>query len=381
MSTAPTSDLNLLYTDVEDSLRASVRDLLTATCTPERVIAAYDGDRDLQQGLWRSLSVDLGLAGLLVPEERGGAGATAREAAVVMEELGGFVAPVSFLTSAVVATTALLHGDDDKTLGALADGGCTAALVVPFSASATSFRATVRADDDGRLQGRVTSVAGALDADVLLVPVSTDAGVELHRVEASTVAASGAEVGVEPVISLDMTRQLADVVLTGAPSTRVVAAESGDAAVRDALEVGATLLASEQLGVAQWCLDHTVAYLLDRRQFGRQVGGFQAIKHRLADLYVMVESARAAARYAAATAAEDHPDRRVAASLAQAYCSDVAVKAAEECIQLHGGIGMTWEHPAHLYLKRAKADQIAFGTAGAHRLRLGELVDLPVVPL
>ena len=373
-------DLNLLYTDVEDSLRESVRDLLTARCTPERVVAAYDGDRDLQPGLWRSLSVELGLAGLLVPEDRGGAGATAREAAVVLEELGRFVAPAPFLTSSVVATTAFLYGGDDETLGRLAAGGCTAALVVPFSASATSFRATVHADDDGTLQGRVTSVVGALDAEVLLVPVSTDAGVELHRVDANPVAAAGAGVGVEPVISLDMTRQLADIVFTGAHSRQVAAADSGDAAVRDALELGAALLASEQLGIAQWCLDHTVSYLLDRRQFGRPVGGFQAIKHRLADLYVMVESARGAARYAAVTAADDDPDRRVAASVAQAYCSEVAVKAAEECIQLHGGIGMTWEHPAHLYLKRAKADQIAFGTAGAHRLRLGELVDLPVIP-
>jgi len=368
-------ELNLLYTDVEDSLRESVHDLLTARCTPERVVAAYDGDRDLQLGLWRSLSVDLGLAGLLVPQDRGGAGATAREAAVVLEELGRFVAPVPFITSAVVATTALLQGDDDETLGQLAAGGCTAALVVPFSASATSFRPTVRADDDGKLQGRVTSVVGALDADVLLVPVSTDAGVELHKV-----AVSGAGVGVEPVVSLDMTQQLADLDFTGTRSTQVTVAESGDAAVRDALELGAALLASEQLGVAQWCLDHTVSYLLDRKQFGRPVGGFQAIKHRLADLYVMVESAHAAARYAAATAADHDPDRRLAASVAQAYCSEVAVKAAEECVQLHGGIGMTWEHPAHLYLKRAKADQIAFGTAGAHRLRLGELVGLPVVP-
>jgi len=228
------------------------------------------------------------------------------------------------------------------------------------------------------------------------VPVSTDAGVELHRVElhrvelytvdahrvdthrvdTHRVANAEAGVGVEPVVSLDMTRQLADIVFTGAPSTRVTAAETGDATVREALDVGAALLASEQLGVAQWCLDQTVAYLRERRQFGRPVGGFQAVKHRLADLYVLVESARAAARYAAVTAAEDDPDRGVAASIAQAYCSEVAVRAAEECVQLHGGIGMTWEHPAHLYLKRAKADQLAFGTAGAHRQRLGDLVDL-----
>lgn len=366
------NDLNLLHTDVEDSLRESVADLLTARCTPERVVAAYDGDRDLQPGLWRSLSVDLGLAGLLVPEEHGGAGATAREAAVVMEELGRFVAPAPFLTSAVVATTALLHADDNETLGQLAAGECTAALVVPFSASATSFRATVRADGDGELQGRVTSVAGALDADVLLVPVATDAGVELHRV-----AAAGAGVALEPVVSLDMTRQLADIVLTDAHSTQLSAAEGGDSAVRDALELGAAMLASEQLGVAQWCLDHTVVYLRGRKQFGRPVGGFQAIKHRLADLFVAVESATAAARYAAATLAEEDPDCEVATAVAQAYCGEVAVYAAEEAVQLHAGIGMTWEHPAHLYLKRAKADQVAFGTSGAHRTRLAGLVDLP----
>lgn len=390
MTTESTSSdlngLNLLYTDVEDSLRESVHDLLTARCTPERVIAAFDGDRDLGLGLWRSLSVDLGLAGLLVPQDRDGAGATAREAAVVLEELGRFVAPVPFLTSSVVATTALLYGDHgaegdhDQTLGQLAAGGRTAALLVPFSASATSFRPTIRAQRDGTLSGRVTSVVGVLEADLLVVPVSTEDGVELHTIELPAIEAPAAGVSVEPVVSLDMTRQLADLDFTGARSTQVTAAESGDAAVREALELGAALLASEQLGVAQWCLDHTITYLRDRKQFGRPVGGFQAIKHRLADLYVMVESARAAARYAAVTATDDDPDRSVAASVAQAYCSEVAVKAAEECVQLHGGIGMTWEHPAHLYLKRAKADQLAFGTAGAHRLRLGELVGLPAIP-
>jgi alkylation response protein AidB-like acyl-CoA dehydrogenase len=342
-------DLNLLYTDVEDSLRASVRDLLTARCTPARVIATYDGDRDLEPGLWRSLSVDLGLAGLLVPEDRGGAGATAREAAAVLEELGRFVAPVPFLTSAVVATTRPVAWRGRRDRGPARCRWVHRRSCGSVLASATSFRATVRADEDGTLRGRVTSVAGALDADVLVVPVSTGDGVELHRVElhrvdahrvdTHRVATAGTGVGVEPVVSLDMTRQLADVVFAGAPSTRVTAAETGDATMREALDVGAALLASEQLGVAQWCLDHTVAYLRERKQFGRPVGGFQAIKHRLADLYVMVESARAAARYAAATAAEDDPDRRVAACVAQAYCSQVAVKAAEECVQLHGGIG------------------------------------------
>jgi alkylation response protein AidB-like acyl-CoA dehydrogenase len=214
-------------------------------------------------------------------------------------------------------------------------------------------------------------VAGALEADVLLVPVEAVGGLEVHAVETS-------EVTVEPVVSLDMSRGLADVSFDEAPSLLVLPADDGEAAVRGALDVAAALMASEQVGLAQWCLEATVAYLKERRQFGRVVGGFQALKHRLADLYTLVEQARAAARYAAATLAEGDPDAEVGAHVAQAYCADVAVRAAEECVQLHGGIGMTWEHPAHLYLKRAKADQVGLGNPAGHRARLGELVDLPV---
>ncbi|HEX6874816.1 MAG TPA: acyl-CoA dehydrogenase family protein [Nocardioidaceae bacterium] len=394
------SDVNLLYTDVEDSLRSTVRDLLGSRCPADAVIAMYDGDRSVVGPLWRSLAADLGLAGLLVPESLGGAGASAREAAVVLEELGGFVAPVPFLTSSVVATAVLVAGRgavpgaasvhvDDRAvgsaesgtpsvlldghgpglLGALASGERTATLAVPLSASAMSFPVVATSAGDA-LTGKVTSVAGALDADVLLVPVAVEGGLEVHAVEASAAQMA-------PVTSLDMSRQLADVSFDGAASELVVPAEAGDQALRTALGLGAALLASEQVGIAQWCLDSTVAYLKERRQFGRVVGGFQALKHRLADLYALVEQARAAARYAAATVAADDSDREVAGSLAQAYCSGVAVKAAEECVQLLGGIGMTWEHPAHLYLKRAKADQIALGTPEAHRTRLGDLVDLP----
>ncbi|HET7533809.1 MAG TPA: acyl-CoA dehydrogenase family protein [Nocardioidaceae bacterium] len=394
------SDLNLLYTDVEDSLRSTVRDLLSSRCPSDAVIAIHDGDRSVVSPLWRALAVDLGLAGLLVPESLGGAGASAREAAVVLEELGRAAAPVPFLTGAVVATAVLSgwpsatsihvdgHGDPATAaadlLSALAAGERTAALAVPFSASSWSFVPHVVVDGDGALTGRVTSVAGALEADVLLVPVAVPDGAAAEAA-GSGVAPGGVEIravevaaaDVAPVTSLDMSRQLADASFDGAASQVVVPAGSGEAAVRRTLDLGAALMASEQLGVAQWCLDTTIDYLKERRQFGRVVGGFQALKHRLADLYTLVEQARAVARYAAATAAEGDPDAQIAASVAQAYCSDVAVKAAEECVQLHGGIGMTWEHPAHLYLKRAKADQIALGTPGAHRARLGELVDLP----
>ncbi len=361
------AELELLDTDVEESLRATVRDLLADRCTPDRVLAAYDGDRSLTADLWKSVAVDLGLAGLLVPEDLDGAGASAREAAVVLEELGRAAAPVPFLTSAVLATAALLvEGRTDAgtaLLRSLATGERTAALLVPLSAAPWAT-ATVTVDGDGEtLGGRVTSVAGVREAETLLVPTTSG---ELYAVPAGSAK-------VEEVVSLDETRPLSDVDVSGATGELVVRGSD----LGPALTLAAGLLASEQVGVAQWCLESTVAYLKQRRQFGRVVGGYQALKHRMADLYVELESARAAAHHAAAAVAAGDPDVEVATSVAQAYCSDAAVHAAEECVQLHGGIGMTWEHPAHLYLKRAKADQLTFGGPGAHRRRLAELVDLP----
>ncbi|MEW1734542.1 acyl-CoA dehydrogenase family protein [Nocardia beijingensis] len=363
------SDILLLDTEVESSLRSVVRDLLSTRCDASTVARAYEGDRTLTRTLWTSIVDDLGLAGLLIPEDRGGAGGTARDAAVVLEELGRFVAPVPFLTSSVIATTVLLAGDS-ALVGQLGDGSRSAALLTPFSTALATRVPALTADADGRVSGRVTSVAGALDADVLLAAVETADGTEVHAVTAAAAA-------IEPVVSLDMTRPLADVVVDSVPSRVVVAAEFGSGAIQSGLTIGAALLASEQAGVAAWCLETTVEYLKLRRQFGRVVGGFQALKHRLADLYVEVESASAAARYAAGTFAADDPDSVIATAVAASYCSDVAVRAAEEAVQLHGGIGMTWEHPAHLYLKRAKADQIGLGSPGHHRRLLADLVGLP----
>ena len=360
----PAADLALLATDVETDLRGTVRDLLADQCPPTAVAAIYDGDRSVVAPLWKALAVDLGLAGLLVPESLGGAGASAREAAAVLDELGRVCAPVPFLTSAVVATTALLALDGDlarSTLAAVASGERTVALVVPLSTGPDGSLPELTVTD-GAVTGAVRSVAGVLEADVLLVPA-----------DGSLLLVERSDAEVAEVSSLDMARQLADVTFTGTPA-QVLAADA-TAAVRSALLTGAALLASEQSGVARWCLEETVSYLKIRKQFGRVVGGFQALKHRLADLYAEVESASATARYAAAALAEG-TDVEVSARVAAAYCSDVAVRAAEEAVQLHGGIGMTWEHPAHLYLKKAKADQIALGTAGAHRAALAPLVGL-----
>ena len=388
---------DLLYTGVEDDLRRSVRDMLAQRSPVSRVLAHCEGGEAYDAALWRVVAADMGLAGLLVPERHGGAGAGPREAAVVLEELGRQVAPVPYLGSAVVATTALgaldaPGGSGDGAgglLAALAGGGTVAALAVPFDTPPGGPALTVTASGAGPsgqalpsgqvgLSGRVRGVADALAADTLLVPT----GAGLYRV-----AADAPGVARSPVLSLDLTRPLCDLAFDGAPGTLLAGgddAEGDDAggddagrAVAAALTAGAALLASEQLGVAEWCLETTVAYVRTRHQFGRPVGSFQALKHRLADVWVDVTQARAAARYAAACLADGDPDAPVATALAQAHCSLVAVRAAEECVQLHGGIGFTWEHPAHLFLKRARADAAGFGAPERHRSALATLADLP----
>ncbi|WP_416960697.1 acyl-CoA dehydrogenase family protein [Streptomyces sp. Agncl-13] len=352
---------DLLYSEEEEALRAAVRDLLTDHCDAAGVIARTESDAPHDLSLWKSLADGMGLAGLLVPEAQGGQGATHREVAIVLEELGRAVAPVPYLTSAVVATEALLACDADDLLAELASGRKIGGLAVSLSLAPGGAHKAVR-QENGSLYGELTGIADAAAADVLLVP-GADGG--LYAVDAGAVT-------VVPQVSLDLTRPLARVVFDGAAGRRIGDAEP---AVRRALRAGAGLLASEQLGVADWTLTETVRYLKERKQFNRPVGGFQALKHRLAQLWLEVVSLRAAARNAA-DALTTGDDTDVAVAVAQAYAASVAVHAAEEAVQLHGGIGMTWEHPAHLYLKRAKADSIAYGTAGAHREALAELVDL-----
>jgi len=296
----------------------------------------------------------------------------------VIEELGRAVTPVPFLGSAVLATSALLGCDTAATpvaepLAALASGERRGALAMPLSTSpASPFPDAVRVDADGRLSGRVGTVADAGVAELVVVPALGPGGPELRAVD---VPSDG--VTVSGLVALDLTRDLADVTFDGAASRPLAGPDRAATALERALSTAAGLLASEQLGVAQWCLDTTVAYVRERHQFGRPVGSFQALKHRMADLWLDLVAARAAARYAADALASSSSDVPVAVAVAASHCSSVAVKAAEECVQLHGGIGMTWEHPAHLFLKRAKSTEIALGSPGRHRATLATLVDLP----
>ncbi|WP_149180004.1 acyl-CoA dehydrogenase family protein [Streptomyces sp. TRM49041] len=351
---------DLLYSEAESDLRAAVRALLTDRADPAELTARLETPALHDAGLWRALAADIGAAGLLVPEKLGGQGASHREAAVVLEELGRAVTPVPYLTSSVIATETLLAlgpaDAADELIADLATGRRAAVLTVPLP---TGPDAPAPAD------GTVTAVADAALADVLLVPRPDG----LYAVDA-------ADATVEPQTPLDLTRPLA-AVTPDAPGTRLADADAARGAVRRGLLAGAGLLASEQLGLAEWCLEEAVRHTGTRHQFNRPLGSFQALKHRMAQLWLEVTGARAAARNAADALATGSPEAPLAVAVAQAYCSRVAVHAAEECVQLHGGTGMTWEHPAHMYLKRAKADQLALGSAGHHKDALAALVDLP----
>ncbi len=383
---------DMTYTEHETELRSAVRSVLEDQAGFDAVLARTETPQTYDTALWRTLAAEVGCAGLLIPESLGGAGASFREVAVVAEEAGRALAPVPYLGSAVLATVALLSAAEDGPAGdstagdqarelltELAAGTTTATLAAPFaSMPGTRISPTVRigppadGDADGtyRLSGSVAGVADALPADVLIVPAD--------GVPSGLLAVRTAEQGVTrtAVVSLDMTRQLADISLDDVRASRIAAGPRAEQAVAAALQAGAAMLAAEQVGLADRALEITLAYVKQRYQFARPVGSFQAVKHRLADWWVAVTQARAASRYAAACLAGTDPDTPVAVALAKAACSDTAVLAAQEMIQLHGGIGFTWEHPAHLFLKRAKSTSIALGTAGRHRATLATLADL-----
>ncbi|WP_107504360.1 acyl-CoA dehydrogenase family protein, partial [Streptomyces sp. st170] len=308
----PPATPDLLYSQDEEDLRSAVRALLADRADAPTVIAATESDTPYDPRLWSSLAGDIGAAGLLVPEKLGGQGASHREAAVVLEELGRSVAPAPYLTSSVVATETLLAlGTEDGPaavlLGELASGARTAVLAVPFATSPAGA-GPVLAGPDGTVRG----IADAAAADVLLVPTAEG----LYAVETS-----GPGVAVEALVPLDLTRPLAAVTLTGATGTLLADVDAGATAVRRGLLAGAGLLASEQLGIAEWCLTETVRHTRERHQFNRPVGSFQALKHRMAQLWLEVVSARAAARNAADALATGSPDAPLAVAVAQAYCS------------------------------------------------------------
>ena len=321
-----------------------------------------------ERSLWRRLCGEVGVAGLAIPERYGGAGAGAAETGVVMEELGRDLTCSPMLGSAVLAAQALLASGDDAACGrllpAIADGSATAALAWTTRAGHwDSGEVACRAGEargGWELDGEAHYVLDGDTAGVLLVAARAAGETGLFEVDPR-------QDGVCRTASpgMDMTRRLAMVRLTGARGRRV----GGDAAAAldRARDLACIALGAEQVGAARRALDLTVGYALTRVQFGQVIGGFQALRHRMADLHVLVESARSLSRAAAAAAGEAaEPGLGLRAAAVKVYCSDTLTRTAAEMIQLHGAIGVTWEHPAHRYLKRAHGARHLFGRPARH---------------
>ncbi|OBA60491.1 hypothetical protein A5647_13735 [Mycobacterium sp. 1100029.7] len=313
---------------------------------------------------WSALA-EVGLLGIAVPEQYGGSGAGLIEQAVVCEELARELSAAPYLATVCVAGAALLAADDADACAALLPG------LVAGERTATLANGVGRADRAGRawsISGDFHHVSDGADADVLLIAAETDKGTTLFAI-------NGTEgVRRQRLSTLDRTRPLANLRISGA-SARQVGSTGAAATIVAQVRLHATaLLAAEQAVLAEQCVARTRDYLLDRRQFGRQIGAFQALKHRLADAAVRAELSASSAWYAIRQLDAGAADAEFAVAVAAAACGDAALHNAAEMIQLHGGIGYTWEHVAHLYLRRAKADQYLFGTPSTHRNRLGQSV-------
>ncbi|ROO87917.1 alkylation response protein AidB-like acyl-CoA dehydrogenase [Actinocorallia herbida] len=340
---------------LEDELRDTVSALLRKRCTPEAVAALADGPEPYDRALWAELA-EMGLPGLAVPEALGGAGLGLSAAVVVQEELGRSIAPAPTVSLAAVTAAAITAGSRGEAwIERLVSGETVAAVAAGRTPSGWTACDEVKAEREGdawRLHGRVPVVAEALAADVLLVAVEGGDGLLLFL-------AAPAEV--TPVDSLDPTRPLGTAVFDG--PAELIAEGAGARTVLDAAERTALLLlAADAVGVAAAATDLAVDYAKTRHQFGRAIGSFQAVAHRCADMFVAVESARALVAAAASACDEDAPDAATAVALAAANALDAAVTATQGSVQVHGGMGFTWEHVSHRHLRRAKAAEalIAF---------------------
>ncbi|MFI6897487.1 acyl-CoA dehydrogenase family protein [Streptomyces sp. NPDC050256] len=346
------------FTQEQEELRSAVRSLLS---------------QHQSAAAWAPLTAQIGAAGLAVPEEYGGAGGGARDIHVLMEELGRTLSPLPCLGSAVLTVGALLASGDKEACGRLLPGLAegtsvgTLAWAEQGSWDHEAIRAEAVPGPGGRhlITGTKEYVLDWPGVDVLLVPARTAHGVSLFEVAPDT-----AGVRREQVVTMDGTRAQARWVLEAAEGRLLGADGDGGRYVDHVRDLACTALAAEQVGAAERCLELTVEYAKDRVQFGRPIGSFQAVKHRLADAYVLVESARSAALGAAFAADEDPGALPRAAAVAKSVCSEAFSAVAGEMIQLHGGIGITWEHDAHRYFKRAHGSGELFGPPARHRARL-----------
>ena len=347
------------------ALRDSFRRLMADRCTEADIRRVMETPSGYDPALWRQLAA-MGITGLLIDPAYGGSGAGPIELEMIMEEAGAALLGAPLLASAVLAAGVLAASDDQaskaRLLPGIADGSRIATLAVTGPRGCWTPEGVAVAASGGRLNGEAAYVIDAQNADTLLVVARTDDGIGVFEV---TPDASG--LVVTPQRSFDHTLRLAQLNFVQTPARRI--GTCGWDAVAQAMDLALVALAGEQAGGARRVLDFTVDYAKTRIQFGRAIGSFQAIKHMAANLLLETESAISAARHAANALANGAADAAAAISLAAFACADAYVTVTADAIQMHGGIAFTWVHPAHLYLRRARADAQLFGTSSYHRER------------
>lgn len=369
----PAVQAEFRFTDEQAQLRDAVRKFSAEHFAEDKVRQLMESDPPFDPKVWARLGGELGVLGLSVPETDGGVGGTLVDQAIAVEELGAQLACGPLFGTVYLAIPALLAASSgaarDELLGDLVEGRRTAAVAVTDDAGAFAADAVTVTATRGGLSGTVVQVVDGSMVDVLLVAARGADGVALYAVDTT---ASGVQR--TPLATLDLTRSQANVTFSDASARLIAGPEETGRVLDHAWQVGAALLAVEQVGAAQHLLDLSVEYAKSRLQFGRPIGSFQAVKHRLADLLVDVEHARSTAYHAIWALTDGSDDPALSTSIAQAVCSAASTHVANDTIQVHGGIGFTWEHQAHLYYKRAATNAMLLGSAEHHRDRVAAMV-------
>jgi alkylation response protein AidB-like acyl-CoA dehydrogenase len=370
--------MTLLDAGELQELGQSVRAACERLATEERVRAvAFDREgpqRGFDAELWQALCGQVGVTAIALPEDLGGAGYGVAALGVVAHELGRALAPVPFVASAVLATDLLLAADDrdavSELLAALVEGERTAAAVITGDGGLWQRGnvAITAVSDAGRwsLTGCCRHVLHGSAADTLIVVAAVDGEPAVFSLDADT---AGLSIRAEPV--LDWTRPMATLEFAGAAADRLTGDCPADELITRSMERAIAVLSSEQVGTNERILEIAADYARTREQFGRPIGSFQAIKHKCSDMLVDLEWARSASQAALESVDADDGESGWRTSMAKAVCSESLRSASHDNLQIHGGIGFTWDDSAHLYLKRARTDEVLFGSPGQHWDKLG----------
>jgi alkylation response protein AidB-like acyl-CoA dehydrogenase len=371
--------MNFAFTDEQDELRKTVRSFLDSKSPETAVREQMDTESGYDPAVWSQMGEQMGLQGLAIPEEFGGSGYTFVELGIVLEEMGRSLLCAPYFSTVVLAANTLLQSGDDAAkkeyLPGIASGETIATLAFTepsgkWDESGITMTAT-GSGSDWKLSGTKMFVLDGHTASLIIVAAKTGKGVSLFAVDGDAAGLTKT-----PLSTMDQTRKQAKLEFADTPAKLIGTEGDGWKTLSSVLDLAAIGLAAEQVGGAQKVLDMAVEYAKVRVQFGRPIGSFQAIKHKCADMLLEVESAKSAAYYGMWCAAEMNDELPSVASLAKAYCSEAYFHATAENIQIHGGIGFTWEHPAHLYFKRAKSSELLFGDPTYHRELLAQRIGI-----